>query len=137
MKGGIRKAFKTSEIKDRSLFIHPLAMMIMAEMIHWAHVRGIPVSITETLTTEEEDSKLKRVSTSHREGRAFDISTRGWTEDQIKLFMEDFSKKYASLAAIGSSGNPALIVRHDTGRGDHFHVQINRKWALIKPMEEA
>jgi hypothetical protein len=137
MKGGIRKAFKTSEIKDRSLFIHPLTMMIMAEMIHWAQIRGIPVSITETLTTEEEDSKLKRVSSSHREGRAFDISTRGWTEDQIKLFTEDFSKKYASLAATGSSGNPALIVRHDTGRGDHFHVQINRKWALIKPMEEA
>jgi hypothetical protein len=137
MKGGIRKAFKTQEIRARSLFLHPLTMMIMADMIHWAHIRGIPVSVTETLTLQEEDDKLKRVSPSHREGRAFDISTRNWTEDQIKLFIEDFSKKYASLAATGASGNPALIVRHDTGRGDHFHVQINRKWALINPMGES
>lgn len=137
MKGGIRKAFKTQEIRSRSLYLHPLTMMIMAEMIHWAHIRAIPVSVTETLTTEEEDSKLKRVSKSHQEGRAFDLSTRGWTEDQIKLFTEEFSKKYASLAATGSSGSPALIVRHDTGRGDHFHVQINRKWALLNPMGDA
>jgi hypothetical protein len=99
-------------------------------VIVYASVRGLPVSITETVTTPEEDQKLKRVSKSHAEGRAFDLSTRGWDEQDIALFMKNFNQKYAAVAAIGGSGKPTLIVRHDTGHGDHFHFQINAKYAL-------
>lgn len=132
MKGGIKSAFKTELIKNRSLFLHPITLMILCDMVLWASSRGIPVSITETLTSKEEDELLNRVSTSHQEGRAFDISTRGWTEDQIKVFTDDFNKKYGSFGALGQSGKVTLIVRHDTGRGDHFHVQVSRKYSVIQ-----
>lgn len=131
MRGGIKAAFKSDTIRSRTFLLHPLTVMIMADMIFWASSRGIPVSITETFTSKDEDAALGRVSTSHAEGRAFDISTRGWSEMQIKVFMDEFVAKYGSYGAIGGSGKPTLIVRHDTGRGDHFHVQVSRKFSVI------
>lgn len=128
--GTIRSAFKTPLIRDRSLFLHPLALMILCDAVHWARVRGLPANIAETVTTAAEDKSLNRVSDSHAQGRAFDLSTRGWDEDSIARFIEEFTRRYGALAAIGGSGNPALIVRHDTGRGDHFHIQINKKYAI-------
>lgn len=130
MKGGMRSAFKTPLVRERSLSLHPIAWMILAEAVVWASARSLPVSITETVTTYEEDARLNRISVSHSEGRAFDMSTRGWDEESIALFMKNFETKYGAVAAIGRSGKPSLIVRHDTGSGDHFHVQINSKYAL-------
>ncbi len=87
--------------------------------------------VTETVTTKAEDKALKRVSDSHQEGRAFDVSTRGWNDWGIQEFMSSFESKYKALGAIGhKDGKPVLIVRHDTGRGDHFHIQINKKYAV-------
>lgn len=131
MRGGIRAAFKTDTIRTRAMLMHPLTMMILSDMVFWASSRGIPTSITETFTSKAEDAALGRVSTSHAEGRAFDISTRGWNEMQIKVFTEEFNTKYGAFGAIGGSGKPTLIVRHDTGRGDHFHVQVSRKFSVI------
>jgi len=130
MDNSIRSSFKTKTISDRALFLHPLALMILCDAVHWARVRNLPANIAETVTTPSEDKALNRVSDSHAQGRAFDLSTRGWDEESIAKFIEEFNRRYGSLAAIGSSGNPALIVRHDTGRGDHFHIQINRKYAV-------
>lgn len=130
MANGIRSSFKTDIIRDRALFLHPLTLMILCDAVHWARVRDLPASISETVTSPEEDKALNRVSDSHSEGRAFDLSTRGWDEESIAKFIEEFNRRYGSLAAIGGSGKPALIVRHDTGRGDHFHVQINKKYAI-------
>jgi hypothetical protein len=105
--------------------------MMMAEMVMWAWLENLPFVVTETFTTFDEDMKLKRKSVTHREGRAFDVSTRDWPEDKIKSFMEFFEKKYDTIAAISTTtGGPLLIVRHDTGSGDHMHVQINKKFAV-------
>jgi hypothetical protein len=131
MRGGIKSAFKSELVRSRAFLMHPLTMMILADMVFWAISRGILISITETFTSKEEDAALKRVSTAHAEGRAFDVSTRGWTETQIKAFSDEFTAKYGSYGAIGGSGKPTLIVRHDTGRGDHFHVQVSRKYSVI------
>lgn len=130
MDNSIHSSFKTKTIRDRALFLHPLTLMILCDAVYWARVRGLPANIAETVTTPSEDKALNRVSDSHAQGRAFDLSTRGWDEDSIAKFIEEFNRRYGSLAAIGGSGNPALIVRHDTGHGDHFHFQINRKYAV-------
>jgi hypothetical protein len=130
MSDSIASCFKTPLIKERSLGLHPLTLMILADAVHWARVRGLPASITETVTTAAEDKALNRVSDSHAEGRAFDMSTRGWDEESIAKFTEEFSKRYGAIAAFGKSGNPALIVRHDSGRGDHFHIQIAKKFQV-------
>lgn len=132
--GPIKGVFKTEIIKQQALSLHPLILMVLCEMTAWAWAQGLPVVITETVTNEAQDAQFNRISPSHREGRAFDMSTRGWDEARINEFMSVFSKKYQSIAAIGlKTGKPELIVRHDTGHGDHFHVQINRSYAINLP----
>ncbi len=93
-------------------------------MYQWTVQNNCPFIITEAKTTKAEDDLLKRVSKTHQEGRAIDISYHGWTKENADKFIAYFSHKYASVAAITSSG-PKLIVFHDAGSGNHFHVQIS------------
>lgn len=127
MKKSISTVFKNDLIKARALCLNPMALMVLCEMALYAWEKNLRFSVTETVTTTQEDKALNRVSTSHAEGRAFDVSTRQWEEKSVVEFMNTFTKKYSHLGAIGKSGNAALIVRHDAGRGDHFHVQFNKE----------
>ena len=92
-------------------------------MYQWTTQNNCPFMITESKTTTEEDAAIKRISKTHSEGRAVDISYHGWNKENSDKFIACFSHKYASMAAITSNG-PKLIVFHDAGSGNHFHVQI-------------
>lgn len=123
--------FKDSKMLTRVSGCHPFVVMLIGEMAIWSWVNNMPFIVTETLTTFDEDSALKRMSATHREGRAFDVSTRGWSETKIQEFIAIFGQKYNAIAALNpKDGKPQLIVRHDTGRGDHFHIQINKKFMV-------
>lgn len=123
--------FKTPKIAERERFLHPFARQLLDEMRTWCLQHHIPFLVTETVTTAEEDNALDRVSASHRECRAFDLSVRGWSALAVESFRTHFTAKYGSLGAIGKeSGEPRLLVYHNTGRGLHFHVQLNRSYAL-------
>ena len=91
----------------------------------------MPCVVTDAVTTIEEDQALKRVSSTHREARAFDISSRGWSDLQKNAFMQEFSHKYAGLGALSAKdGQPKLVYLHDAGTGEHFHFQVARKYAV-------
>jgi hypothetical protein len=127
--------FKTAKPSARCLYLHPLCFMLMGEMAHWAVEHQAPYVVTETYSTQTEDYYLKRVSATHREGRAFDISAHDWTDDKIKEFVDFFNTKYKDIAAIsGETGLPTLVVYHNAGNGFHFHVQINQQYA-VTPMD--
>ena len=117
-------------IAERVLFLSPVALMILCDVIQWCDAYGLPCVVSDAVSTEEEDERLKRVSTTHREGRAFDISTRGWGELQIKAIQQEFAHKYAGYAAIGKSGNPVLVYFHDAGTGPHLHFQVAKKFSM-------
>jgi hypothetical protein len=112
--------------------LHPLLVDVMADMYTWAVDNELPFVITETVTTAQEDAKLGRTSASHRECRAFDLSSRDWKHDQIVEFVKHFNFKYSDIAAISKFAPVAtLVVYHDSGHGPHFHVQIHAKYAKI------
>lgn len=122
--------FKSDKIRLRFNFMHPTAQRLLLDMVAWAHDNGIQAIVTETATTKAEDEALKRVSSTHREGRAFDISTKGWQLREILAFQEYFNARESSIAALGHDGTPRLIVHHDAGTGAHFHVQLNRAFTV-------
>lgn len=111
--------------------MHPIAKAICSDMEDYCNTLKLPFCITETVTTKEEDKALKRVSQSHNEGRAFDLSVHGWTRKHEDNFQRFFTQKYLAYAAQDSSGKPRLIVLHDSGNGYHCHVQIHRKYAVL------
>lgn len=132
--------FKTPKVGDRSKLLNPLCIDIMTDMYLWCLDQGLPFLVTETVTTEEEDSALQRVSRSHFERRAFDISVRDWAQTDGDLFIEHFNFKYQDVAAVSkASGKPTLVVDERAQKTDasgkvlrspHLHVQIHKRFAF-------
>lgn len=124
--------FKNERDKSRIKQLTPVLAILLDVMETWADQRNLPFVITETWTTKEEDSALQRVSSSHREKRAVDVSAREWNLNDILEFTEFFNEKYAHIAAISlNTMRPALVVYHDSGYGAHFHVQAHPKFKVV------
>jgi len=128
------KDYAKPGVADRIEWLSVEAMMVLCDVILWARAKQIPVVISDAVTSLEEDQKLKRVSSTHREGRAFDLSTRGWSKDQIDECVRVFGFKYRPIAAVGEDGSPRLVYFHNAGTGDHLHFQVARKFAM--PMKD-
>lgn len=106
------------------------------EMDQWAQEKfGIELTLTATRTSREEDNELQRVSTTHRDGRAFDVritdpisGERLLSEDFIAQFCAHFRKKYPNLGAVSATASRQreLIVYRPHGTGPHLHIQIKR-----------
>ena len=74
-----------------------------------------------------------RVSSTHREGRAFDASVRGWKEEDIETFLAHFNKKWANIGTAPRGKEPKAVIYHATKNKDgeivspgHLHFQIRR-----------
>lgn len=115
--------FKTELIFHRFSECHPILQNIALEMRNWCVSNNCPFLITASKSTDAEDRALNRISKTHKEGRAIDLTSKGWSKEKIEEFIAYFSHKYADVAAIGING-PRLILYHNSGNGEHFHVQI-------------
>lgn len=118
--------FKDPGLVDRFVETHPKLKEIAYDMCKWCTEQNLPFLITAAKSTDLEDRQLKRISKTHQEGRAFDMSRRGWTQAHLDEFTAHFTAKYEEYAAQNFAGFPALIVHHDAGSGDHLHIQIRR-----------
>lgn len=118
-----------SRFKDMKQITQDLAI----EMDQWSQKEhGIELTLTETVTTHEEDRLLFRKSDTHRTGRAFDVRIQDpmtgkilLTEEFISLFCGYFRKKYPHLGAV-LDNQSRLIVYKPHGTGPHLHIQIKR-----------
>lgn len=127
--------WKTPQVKERAKYLSPQCVEIMNDQAAWCQDRGVPYLVTETVTTLDEDRNLKRTSKGHRQGRAWDVSIRGWLDLAIREFIKEFSKRFEYVAATSpTTGKPALIVRHNNGNGDHMHVQLGKVFGVENPM---
>ena len=124
------KDYAKPGVVDRLDFLCVEAFMVLCDVILWARSKQPPVVISDAVTTLEEDQKLARVSSTHREGRAFDISTRGWSKDLIDECVRVFGFKYRNIAALGQDGSPRLVYFHNAGTGDHLHFQVAKRFAM-------
>lgn len=128
--------FKTLEIEMRTRYLCETALEVLNCMAEYCKDRALPLTITDSVSTSEEDHELARVSDEHRTGRAFDISLRGWLEVAVLDFTNYFEKKFLCVAAIGKVSNePRLIFRHNSGHGDHIHVQVARLFGVNNPLK--
>lgn len=119
--------FKTDKEKAEFDKIKLNLKFILLDMASYFNANGYDFVITDLLSEVQEDKKLKRISSSHREGRAADVRVKGIPEDFIKTFEEKFEKIYRNEAAISlKTGEPNLILRHNIGAGDHLHIQVKK-----------
>ena len=121
--------FKTPDIKTEwdDPKVKPSLKFIVLDIANFITARGYEFVVTDILSEESEDKKLKRVSKSHQEGRAVDVRTRDWPKKLIDTVIEHFNNLYSNEAAISASTKkPTLIVYHNNGNGIHFHIQVRK-----------
>jgi len=126
-------AYQNTRAFDRRFKLHPLVQNILDNVLIYISLRfKAPVEgrITSTVSTLEEDVFLHRKSTTHLEGRAFDLSVKGLTDEQILEMKIAFTQVAGHLGALDSTTLlPKLIVDHDAGTGRHLHFQIAKNVA--------
>lgn len=102
------------------LGIHANVYILLAHLRYFAERYELPVEITSIRTCE-----VDRISTTHLEGRAVDVSVRGWDTKLVEEVVLEMNTIYAHIAAISlSDGVPRSAVYHDAGNGPHFHLQV-------------
>ena len=107
------------------MFIHPQLMVMVAFVNNYCYENSLELKITSLIRTPEENQRLGSVSRTHIEGRAADLSLKGFTLEQVKDLEHEINKRFADIGAISSSdGLPKPIVVHNNGHGYHAHLQI-------------
>jgi hypothetical protein len=115
--------------------MHPVAQHIAKEMDNFCQKNfGKELVITETWTTKQEDTELERVSSTHRDGRAWDVRTWDYdnnspyfTNEEKKKLKDHFNRKYRlKFGAVTKDNVATLIVDKEHGSGPHLHCQIRR-----------
>lgn len=121
--------FKYKKDQERIFHCHPILLMILFDMKSYFDKHNFRFEITSTVSTLEEDKKLGRVSSTHRSGRAVDLSIRELDVYQVNTIRREFNAKYAQFAAISPhTGKPNLVVVH-TGTAPHIHLQIHSRYS--------
>ena len=125
--------FKDGETAKEFDSIESTLRMILNDMARYCSLSGYDFIITDLLSSVFDDARLRRVSTTHQDGRAADVSVRGWPEGFVNKFISNFDYTHGHFGAISKKdGQQRLIVRHNVKRpdgsmgGDHLHVQIRR-----------
>lgn len=97
-------------------------------VLNWAEEHKLPVVFTSIIRPKLPVSK----SNTHAEGRAFDISVRGWTTDAIDDLLADARIFLKSIGAMAYRDGklisvPAVYhheVKDGVDYGAHFHFQV-------------
>jgi len=98
----------------------PAAFILFTHAVLFCQEHRLALKIT---SLKSDRKKVKAVSTTHEEGRAFDISIKGWSEMLVHKFIFETNKYYVDIAAISySDGIPRAAVYHD----NHIHLQVRR-----------
>lgn len=118
--------FKHKKDIERVLHLHPVTLIILMDMYAHCLKNEMWFEITSTVSTLEEDEAIGRQSTTHREGRAFDLSIGKWSPSQLEYFLTHFRDKYREYAAKTLYGERVLIPDVNHGTAPHIHVQISR-----------
>lgn len=100
--------------------IHPNLLLLFAHINKYAYDNNLPVTVTSIT-----GAAFGRRTRTHKEGRAIDVSLRGWPEEFIEDIELTFNKLFKNEAAISASDlKPRAIVVHDAGTGNHIHAQV-------------
>jgi uncharacterized protein YcbK (DUF882 family) len=104
--------------------IKPSLLKILAFVIDYSCEKKLSCVITSVIRTKEENQMLGSKSLTHVEGRAFDLSVKGWSIDEIDDIMAEVSKEFNKVGALNSDGESRPVIFHNNGNGDHLHFQV-------------
>lgn len=122
--------YKYDHVLDRIQDMHIHAYRILLTTTYFFHKLGKEFTLTETVTSHAEDTKLRRRSAAHRQGRAFDVRAKHLSPDEQEQVVDFLNEEFSDYAYISSSGAKRVCLLHGKGDNIHFHVAIHSRYAL-------
>ena len=105
---------------DNFYYLHPSLFIAIGYTLTFCKIYRVPC-VFSSLTEDAPNRKSK----THADGRAFDLSVRGWNEAIIDEYIIYMEEKCGFFGAISSSdGEQRIVVYHDAGTGSHLHTQV-------------
>ena len=100
----------------------PAILPIFTYVVLYAKNNDLPCEITSLISDRKD---VVAVSTTHKDGRAFDLSISGWSMFHIKRLVHNVNINFATIAAISfETGNPTAAIDKNHGTGPHIHFQV-------------
>jgi hypothetical protein len=120
-----------NEIHELTI-IHPYLLVVLADLVRFCHDSKYPAPIITSLCrTTEENELVGGESDTHVTRRAFDISSRNYSSDQIKNIVTYLNTSWVKYAAMNTQGQIRLAVHHKVpGGAPHTHIQIAKRYSL-------
>lgn len=114
--------------------IEPALMVVFLATILYAKENNLVVRVT---SVKSDRKNVNSVSNTHETGRAIDVGCRssdGWNSLHTNRLCFVLNKSYGSdLGAYSLKDNiPRVAVHHDSGNGDHVHLQVRPGVSLGK-----
>lgn len=115
----------SSDVNPYELFfIHPQLMLMIGFVNNFCYENKLEFKITSVIRTKEENKRVKAVSTTHIDGRAADISLKGFSKEQVEELESEINIRFKHVGAVSpTNGESRPIVVH-VGTGYHAHLQI-------------
>lgn len=105
--------------------MQPALLILFTHTVLYCKEYNLPLTITSIKSDRE---SVKAISNTHSEGRAFDVSVKGWTSHHIHRFVYLTNKYYSDIGAISFTDlKPRAAIYHDSGYGAHLHLQVKPK----------
>lgn len=103
------------------MYMNPYLLKMLTSLALYCSEHQLPCVVTSIM-----DDAEGRVSKTHEQGRAFDVSVRDWPELHIHRVVHQFNQKYKDVGAISSKdGKSRPVVYHKVdGNAFHFHFQV-------------
>lgn len=109
-------------VLEDMLGLHPNLFILISAFLNFAADHNLPTKIT---SIKSDRGLVNSVSSSHQTGRAIDFSSSGWSLEKINEIVKIINLENKDIAAISfKSGKPTAIIWHNSGYGNHFHLQV-------------
>lgn len=124
-------SFKNEDYAIHFQYLHPYLFYILGHLIVWAWRRNLPVTFTDIIR----DRLPSSISDTHAEGRAIDMSVKGWNQKDIDDCVLHFNMEFSHLGT-GPYQNihpKVMVYEVRTMEIDgkqieikHIHIQVKR-----------
>lgn len=121
---------KSDVVLEDIMFLHPALLIMLSHALMFCSQYDIKCKVTSIIADRDD---VRPSSKTHSDGRAVDISVKGWSKFHIKEFINYMEENFSDIAAISASDKkPRPAVYHNVGWGDHIHLQVRPKINLEK-----
>lgn len=105
--------------------VKPNLLLLANAFVDYCDKYNLPVKFTSII---RQGIPGVSVSKTHIEGRAFDCSVNGWSDQEIKDCQEHFNKNYKNIGAVPFGSNVGMPCVYEDGvskgKGAHLHLQV-------------